>query len=184
MPDNLPPSPSESGEALSLLEKLVDTRILVLTLCLLFYIDIWLLKSGLNPTLITIENLADKIKLIPLFTVIIFILSFSLLMAGAFPVLRKFIGLLQIYFSNGISSSGSRTVAHKRLSDWSLALVSLSLYDAAIGFFTQNEYHGLSLYLGNVISADGFEAAIFRLSAVLFWLVCLALAIEVDNPLA
>jgi hypothetical protein len=182
MPNNSPPSPSESGEVLSLLEKLVDTRILVLTLCLLFYIDIWLLKSGLNPTLITIENLSDKIRLVPIFTVILFIVSFSILMAGVFPILRQFIGLLRLSFSNDISDTVSRSVTHKRLSDWSLALVSLSLYDAALGFFTQNEYDGLSFYLGNIISAEGFEAAIFRLSALLFWLVCFALAIKVDNP--
>lgn len=180
MADNSPPSPGESGEALSLLEKLVDIRFLVLTLCLLFYIDIWLLKSGLNPTLITIGNLADDIKLIQLFTVIVFILSFSLLMAGAFPVLRHIIGILRRHFSKRSSIAGSRDVAYERLSDWSLALVSLSLYDAVIGFFTQNEYRGLSLHLGNVISADGFEAVIFRLSAVLFWFACLGLAFDAD----
>jgi hypothetical protein len=180
--DNSSPSPSESGEALSLLEKLADIRLLVLTLCLLFYIDIWLLRSGLDPTIITVENVADKIKLVPLFTALFFILSFSLLMAGVFPVLRKLIGGLRIYFSKSVSISSSRTMAHKRLSDWSLALVSLSFYDAVIGFFTSSGYRGLSLHLGNVINADGFEAGVFRLSAVLFWLVCFALAVEVDEP--
>lgn len=183
MTDTQIPSPNDSSDALSFLEKLVDIRLLVLFVSLLFYIDIWIIKSKVDPTILTLDQLSVKIKAVPVFTVIIFFLSFSIVVGGFFPVFRKLIGLASLYVTSfNRSVSRGRSIAQQRLSDWALAFVCLSLYDLVVGLWSEGPYKGLSLHLVNIIGIDGFEAGFFRLIVGLFWIVCLLLAIEVDEP--
>jgi hypothetical protein len=86
------------------------------------------------------------------------------------------------YISDPASLS-SRSPEERRLSDWSIAFIVLSLYDASTGyFFVDYDYKGLAIFVLNILQSDGFEIVIFRLCVAVLWLVCLALAVEVDNP--
>jgi hypothetical protein len=175
---------SSGGKKLpSLLEKLVDWRFLVLLLSFFLYLDIWFLRTGLDPTSLTLESGFKAVKNVSVFTAVIFALSYSLLMAGFFPVFRKIIGLGQMYIRSSITLSNNQSLEDKRLSDWSLAFIVLSVYDAAIGyFFVESGYKGLAAFVLNFLQSDGFEVVIFRLCVAFLWLLCLSLAFEVDEP--
>ena len=176
MADDSIASPTTPDKATTFLEKLVDLRILVLWLCLFFYLDIWLIRLGYETESLTISNIAELSKAISVTSILFFLASFSLLMAGFFPALR----LLTIAVLAHIKPSkysGSSNPEHVRLSTWCFALVLLSGYDAARGWFS-NSYHGLAIHLIDIVQADGFESSIFRLSACLFWLFCLAAALQ------
>lgn len=166
----------------SLLEKLVDGKFLVLLLSFFFYVDIWLLHAGVNPTSFTVNSGYEGLKKISVFSLIIFVLSYSLLMAGFFPVLRKAIGLLRLWLQSNVTLS-KQTHEGQHLSDWSLAFVAFSIYDAANGYFSvASEYKGLAVFVLNFLQSDGLDIAVFRLCVVFLWLACAAFAIEVDDP--
>lgn len=166
----------------SLLEKLVDGKFLILILSFFFYLDIWLLHTSIDPTKMPLQAGYDAVKNVPIFSAVLFVLSYSLLMAGFFPVLRKVIGLAQLYLRSNIILS-SRSLEEQRLSDWSIAFIIFSAYDAAIGYFTPApSYSGLSMFILDLLHSDGLAAVVFRLSIAFLWLVCLALSFEVDDP--
>lgn len=165
----------------SLLEKVVDWKFLVLLLSFFLYLDIWLLRAGIDPRNLALDSGYEAIKKVHAFSAIIFILSYSLLMAGFFPALRKLIGLGQIYLRSGVTVS-NRTLEGKNLSDWSMALVAFSVYDAAIGYFSiESGYKGFAVFVLDFLQSDGFEVMIFRLCIVFLWLVCFSLSLEVDD---
>jgi len=166
----------------SLLEKLADAKFLILMLSFFCYLDIWLLRAGVDPTKITLQAGYEAIKNVSVFSAVLFVLSYSLLMAGFFPVLRKIIGLTQLYLRSSVTLS-NRPPEEQRLSDWAIAFIVFSAYDAAIGYFTAAPgYRGLSMFVLDVLQSDGLAAVVFRLSIVVLWLVCLALSFEVDDP--
>ncbi|WP_312271910.1 hypothetical protein [Pseudomonas sp.] len=172
-------SPGEKG--LSLIEKLVEVKTLVLILCLVFYSDIWIVRNGIDAKAYTFGNLLDSAKEVPLLTVILFLASFSGLMVGLFPFLRKVIGLLRIYFTDEVTPSNS-DLAHRKLCDWSFALVVLVLWDSGVGLLSEGPYKGLSIYLVDPISIDSAEAVVFRFTLLILFLGCLSFAISVDDP--
>jgi hypothetical protein len=167
----------------SLLEKLVDWKFLVLLLSFFLYLDIWFLRTGLDPTILTLESGYKAAKNVSVFTALIFALSYSLLMAGFFPVLRKIIGFGQIYIRSSVTLSNNQLLEDKRLSDWSIAFIVLSVYDATIGyFFVESGYKGLAAFVLNFLQSDSFEVVIFRFCVAFLWFVCLSHAFEVDEP--
>ncbi len=166
----------------SLLEKLADARFLVLMLSFFCYLDIWLLQAGVDPTKIALQAGYEALKNLPVFSAVLFVLSYSLLMAGFFPVLRKIIGFVQLYVRSSITLS-NRSPDGQRLSDWSIAFIVLSAYDLVLGYFiAAPAYRGLSMFVLDFLQSDGVAVVVFRLSIVFLWLVCLALTFEVDDP--
>ena len=161
---------------------MVDLRFLVLLLSFFLYLDIWFLRTGLDPTTFVLATGYEAVKKVPIFTAVIFILSYSLLMAGFFPALRKINRAVQVNFRTSQINFTNETLEDKRLSDWSIAFIVLSVYDAIIGYFyVESSYKGLSVFVLNVLQTDGFEVAIFRLCIFFLWLACLSLAVEVDR---
>ena len=175
------PSPTDAGDALTFLEKLVEVRLLVLALAGVFYLDVWALRANVDPTALTFEQLSKRIQETPVFSVAAFFLSFSVLVAAFFPAARMSIGILRVQcgFSSGFVREG-RTSAAKRLSDWAFALVSISLYDLIIGLLSTQAYQGLSWHITQIFSDDSFETVLFRLTSAIFWVMCVALALEID----
>lgn len=182
MNDSSVPSVSDSSDALSFLEKLVEVRLLVLALALVFYLDIWALRANFDPTTITLDQLSKHLQDVPVFQVAAFFLSFSILAGAFFPALRLLIGLLRVHFTDaGKFLRAARPAAEKRLSDWALALVSLSLYDLCVGLFSTGPYKGFGWYLVHIFESNALEPALFRVTAFFFLLACLFLAIEIDT---
>ena len=166
----------------SLLEKLADARFLVLMLSFFCYLDIWLLQSGVDPTKIALQAGYEALKNLSVFSAVLFVLSYSLLMAGFFPVLRKIIGLARLYVRSSVTLS-NRSPDGQRLSDWSIAFIVLSAYDLILGCFTTAPaYRGLSMFVLDFLQYEGVAAVVFRLCVVFLWLACLALSFEVDDP--
>lgn len=172
----------EGKKLSSLLEKVVDWKFLILMLSFFLYVDIWLLRVGVDPTTLALDSGYEALKKIPLFSAVIFILSYSLLMAGFFPALRKIVGLAQLYIRSSVSIS-NQSLESKRLSDWSFAFVALSAYDAITGYFgVKAGYKGLAVFVLDFLQSEGFEVVIFRLCVVFLWLACFSYATEVDDP--
>lgn len=181
MPESQLPSPTDSSDALTLMEKLVEVRLLILALAFLFYLDIWALRAKLDPMAITAEQLGKHLQAVPVFQLALFFVSFSILMGAFFPGARHLWGVLAISLGKaGRFTREGRTASAKRLSDWSLGLVALSLYDAIQGWLSEGSYRGLAHYLASLLEVNSFEVVLFRLTCALFWLVCLALAFEID----
>lgn len=166
----------------SLLEKLADAKFLILMLSFICYLDIWLLQAGVDPTKIALQAGYEALKNVSVFSAVLFVLSYSLLMAGFFPVLRKVIGLAQLYVRSSVTLS-NRSPDEQRLSDWSIAFIVFSAYDLILGYFTAAPgYRGISMFVLDILQSDGVAVVVFRLSVVFLWLVCLALSFEVDDP--
>jgi hypothetical protein len=169
----------------SMLEKLVDGRFLILLLCMCLYADIWFLEINVDPRSLSLSNAAEGIKNASVFSTALFLLSYALLMGGFFPVFRKFVCILRTHFSSSASSIRERSKEEKQLSDWSLAFIILSVYDAVVGhFYTALEYKGLVDFILDLIQHDGFSVLIFRISVVFLWFVCAGLACMNDSEYA
>lgn len=181
MQENPPSNPNYGGGLLSILEKLAEVRVLVLVLCLIFYLDIWLIRNNVNPVQITFDDLGVELALLPIYDVAIFFLSFSLLVGAVFPALRKLISFICLFVAHSISIKTNRTIERQRHSDWSLALVALSLYDLGAGVWSASSYQGLALYLVDLNNGDNLEIVILKIVSLLFWSACLALAFEIDD---
>lgn len=165
----------------SLLETIVEGRFLLLLLCFVFYLDIWLIQSGVNPTALTLKASYGALLSVSVFSFLLFIGSYSLLMVGFFPTLRQLIGFLRIYFQSQIHFS-KESVEGRRLADWSLAFVCLSAYSGILGFFfSEGEYRGLAVYILTFLTADGIAEGLFRLCVFVLWFFCFALAVRVDG---
>lgn len=182
MPDSQLPTPADSSDALTLVEKLVEVRLLVLTLAFLFYLDIWALRAKIDPMAFTAEQLGKHLQAIPVFELALFFASFSILMGAFFPAVRHIGQALYLLF--GGSSRFRRTnrdLGAKRLSNWALGMIAFSSYDLVLGSFGEGSYRGLAWYLAHLLENNSFELVVFRLTCMLFWLVCLAIACELDN---
>lgn len=165
----------------SSLERLTDARFLVLLISLFLYLDIWLLHFGIDPTKISLNKMFQELKHLDVFTLVIFVLSYSLLMAGFFPICRKIIGIIRIWIQSDVFLS-KKTTEGQRLSDWSLAFIVFSIYDAIYGFFCSNmDYKGFSIYIFNILQSNEFDIVIFRLSIIFLWFMCAMFAVEVDD---
>jgi hypothetical protein len=182
MPDSQLPSPTDSSDALTLMEKLVEVRLLILALAFLFYLDIWALHANVNPMTLTAEQLGRQLQAVPVFQLALFFASFSILMGAFFPAARVIYGGIAALLGKGKRfTREDRPPSAKRLSDWSLGFVAFSLYDAVVGWFSTGSYRGLALYLTQLLEPETFELTVFRLTTILFWVVCFILAVEVDR---
>jgi hypothetical protein len=177
-------SPSAVKSIPSLLEAVADLRFLLLLLCFVFYLDIWLLEANIDPLNLSLKETYKSLMSAPLFSLLLFIGSYSLLMAGFFPGLRKALGLLRLYVQSEVYLSAD-TEEKRRLADWSLAFICMSAYSGVLGFFfSDGEYSGLTIYVINILSSDGIAEIVFRLSVFFLWLYCFSLASNVDDQSA
>ena len=174
---------SAAKKSLALLESVVEGKFLILLLCFAFYLDIWLIQNSIDPTTLTLKGTFSSIQSIPIFIIFLFIASYSLLMTGFFPSLRKIIGLFRLYFQNRVYLSNKDT-EHRKLADWSLAFVCLSSCSGVLGYFYVDEgYSGLTAFVFNFLNADGIVESLFRLCIFILWLYCSSLAITVDDSI-
>jgi len=175
------PASSTAKAAHSLLENVVELRFLLLFLCFAFYLDIWLVEARIDPTNLSISTAYASLLTAPIFTVLLFIGSYSLLMIGLFPALRLLITWIR-FFAQSMVRITNHTKESKQLSDWSTAFVCLSVYDVIVGYSANEEiYKGLANFIFNVLLSDGFGELIFRIGAVLFWIYCLSQVFAVDD---
>lgn len=182
MSEETKPSPSVAKSALSMLETLVEARFLLLLLCFAFYLDLWLLQGGVDPTSLSLEESYGSLLSVSVFSFLLFVGSYSLLMVGFFPALRKLIGLARIYLQSEVHIAKGAADSRK-LADWSLAFICLSSYSGIVGcFITENSYKGLTVYVFTFLQADGVVESLFRVCVFFFWLICLAFAFRVDEP--
>ncbi len=156
-------------------------RMLVLGISLLLYADIWFVQSNVDPGVLTLEDGVSILRRASIMTVIMFMLSYSLLMAAAFPALRFIYAQLWSLIRPNSYMSENRSIEARRLSDWSVGVVLFSIWDSVAGYFSSaHSYQGLVLYVTNFLLSDGFTVTVFRVTAVFFMLFCLASAIERD----
>jgi hypothetical protein len=175
------PSAADSSDGLTLVEKLVELRLLVLGLAFLFYLDIWALRGGIDPMSFTADDLTKHIQAVPVFKLVLFVTSFSVIMGALFPALRSVYGLARVYFWPPQHSLATpRDASERRLSNWALGMVLLSAYDLYLGWLQTSGYRGAAWYLTQLLGSDSFEVTVFRLTCVGFWFVCVALAGALD----
>lgn len=173
---NISPSISPEG-SVTFLEKFVNMRILILFMCLIFYIDIWLLNGVVNIEAMSIEAFMDYIKKTPISNALIFFLSFSLMMGVTFPVVRLvLLKILAEFFSICLPVGTNES---KKFSDWSFAFVCLSLYDLIKGGFSEN-YRGLIIYLIDILNGRGFEVFVLVISMFGLWALCFFMIFQND----
>jgi hypothetical protein len=166
----------------SAMEKLVEIRFLVLMTTLVLYTDIWLLRNGVDPRAWTFATVTEHAKAVPILTGVVFVLIYSALMVGLFPFTRLFIGRLRLLCFSNSHVYEDRDADAKRLSDWSLAFVALSIYDLKLGYFSGFEtYKGLTLLITSFLQADPFEISVLRVSAIGLAFVIAAMAFDIDN---
>lgn len=176
------PAASIAKNASSILETLVEARFLLLFLCFAFYLDIWLLQNDVDLTTLSLKESYGVLLSVSLFSFLLFLGSYSLLMVGFFPTLRKVIGLARINIQSEVPIS-KETIDSRNLANWSLAFICLSAYSGFIGyFFSEGSYRGLTMYVLGFLQADGIPEALFRLCVFFLWLTCFAFAFRVDEP--
>lgn len=176
------PSPNDSSDALTLVEKLVEVRLLVLVLAFLFYLDIWALRAQVDPMTFTADQLGKHLQGVPVFKLVLFFASFSVLMGAFFPGVRHVGGVLRLWIGSADRFSRSnRDAGAKRLSNWALGMVAFSLYDLVLGWLAEGSYRGLAWYLAHLLENNSFELVVLRLTCMLFWFICLVMAWEIDD---
>ena len=119
----------------SLLESVVEMRFLLLIMCFAFYLDIWLVKYQIDPTSLTIGMAYKSILSTSVFSLLVFICSYSILMVGFFPTLRKAIPMLIMFFKSSVKIE-NHSKEEKQLANWSMAFVCFSSYSFLFGLFT------------------------------------------------
>ena len=182
MSEEAKPSAAVAKNATSILETLVEARFLMLLLCFAFYLDLWLLQSGIDPTSLSLKESYGALLSVSVFSFLLFLGSYSLLMVGFFPTLRNLIALARLYLQSEVHIS-RETADSRKFADWSLAFICLSSYSGIIGyFFTDSSYKGLTVYVLTFLQADGVVESIFRVCVFFLWLICLAFAFRVDEP--
>ena len=152
------------------LERLVDARMLILGISFLLYLDIWLINANLDPHQITIDGALGKMKLLSIGDVVVFVVSYSLLMSATIPAIRMvYVAFMLSFFSSG-SSSTEQSVEGRQLSCWSLGVVVFAVWDGWTGYFQYGRYRGAVAFLLDRLAGDGLATDVFRLSACLFFL--------------
>ena len=173
-------APSGTG-TITMLERLSQGRVLILLLSFCFYADLWLLTFNIDPRRLALGNGLSAVKNVPILTIAIFILSYSLLMGVLFPVARRLVGILRIAIQSNLTLV-KIDQEERLLADWSLAVVVLAATDALVGRSAPaHAYKGLALFVCNVLAPDSFVVNVARVCIALCCLACLMLAITVDG---
>ncbi|NRF63704.1 hypothetical protein [Vibrio coralliilyticus] len=164
----------------SLLESVVDIRFLVLLLCLISYLDLWLVSAQVNPKGLSLSSAYSLLLTTPVFDLMLFLGSYSLLVIGLIPASRGLLSLarLQVF---GTLSISNITKESKQLSDWAAGFVCFSSYGALSCLFLETgSYKGLLHFIVTFSSTNIFVGAVFKISFALFWLYCISLALRAD----
>jgi hypothetical protein len=182
MIDDSKPSSAAAKGIPSLLETAVELRFLLLLLCFALYLDIWLIENNVNPLTISLQEAYKGLLSTSVFSFLLFIGSYSLLMAGFFPVLRRLIGISRTLIQSSVRLFiGSEE--QSKLSDWSIAFVCLSSYNCLMGLFMASEdvYRGLAIHILSSLAGSGIAGVVFLLSIMALWFYCLSIATNVDE---
>lgn len=165
----------------SALERLVDARMFVLGMTFLWYLDIWVVHFGIDPTRTTFPDVLDHLKATPLGTFVICVGLYSFLMAIAVPGIR-FIWI-EVMTNYGPHRRGSRglTDGERQLSNWAFFLVMAMICDWFKGFNTPDAYGGISWYLIDYLSGDGGMIAFLRVVSLLSFIGCLIIAFKYES---
>ena len=156
-------------------------KVFSLLLCFLSYLDLWLVASHLDPTSLSISSTYGLLLKTPVFHLILFIGSYSLLMVGFFPALRGLFTIARLHIFGSISISNV-TKESKQLSDWAAGFVCFSGYGAIDSFFLGgSNYQGLANYMLTFSLVNSFVEVLLKVGIVLFWLYCVSLAIRADD---
>lgn len=181
MPSNPDDAVPDVASSITVLEKLSQGRVLILLLSFCFYLDTWLIAFNNDPATMTISASLSAAKSVPILTVAIFLLSYSLLMGLIFPVVRKLIGATRILIQQNLTLVKTER-EESLLADWSLSVVALAGIDAFMGWRApQHAYKGFVLFVGNVLAPDHFIINVARVCIGLCCLACLTLAFTVDG---
>ena len=163
------------------LEKLVDNRMLVLGVSLLLYFDIWMIHSNVDMGTVSFDTAMMKLKSVSIRTAIIFVVSYSMIMTVLMPVIRYVYSWCHLYYGEPRGSSEPRPAEERRLSDWALAVIILSIWDGLAGLLRDSgEYDGLAVFICQGLSPNDVVTAIFRVSVGFFLWFCLMMALEKD----
>lgn len=173
--------PSTAKGIPSLLESVVDIRFLVLLLCFVCYLDLWLVGKQIDPTTLSITSAYSALLSVPIFQIIVFIASYSLLMIGFFPMARGLLSFARLQIFHELSISNT-TKENKQLSDWAAGCVCFSAYGAVESSFAgAGAYKGLAHHVFNLSSSNPVIALFFKMGIFAFWLYCVHLALKADG---
>ena len=173
--------PESVQETISFLEKFVDFNFLVLILSAFLYSDIWVLRTGKDPRTIAFKQAGDLLQGVSVFTWGLFFLIYSFLMAGVIPALRKFLAIPIIWIKPESKVYKNRSLAERRMADWSLAVLIFSVYDGLSGFFVQSSYRGFVYWTVGSLKFDGMLETVFRISVIGLIIFCVAMAFSIDE---
>ncbi|WP_186143631.1 hypothetical protein [Burkholderia gladioli] len=163
------------------LGRLVDARMFVLGMTFLWYLDIWAMYSGIDPTSITFSDVLDHLKATPVSTFVGCIGLYSFLMALVVPGIRYvWVTVMSIYGPRG---NESRPLAddERELSNWAFFLVVAVVVDFCKGYATRGAYDGLSGYLIGLFSGEGFAIYLLGCAVCLSFLGCVILAFQYER---
>jgi hypothetical protein len=165
----------------SILEKLVDNRMLVLWAAFIQYFDIWLIASNTDMTAITVDSALLHIKAIDMRTVVDFVAIFSVLMCLVFPSIRYTYCILLAHYGSFRYVSRERTPDQQKMSNWAAATIGFGIWDLCSGALRPaGEYHGYFLYVTSQLEKSGLVSTIFAVSFMFFVLFCLGAAFDKD----
>lgn len=163
------------------LGRLVDARMFVLGMTFLWYLDIWVMYLGIDPTSTTFSDVLDHLKATPVSTFVGCIGLYSFLMALVVPTIRyAWVTFMSIYGPRG---KGSRPLAddERELSNWSLFLAVAVVVDFCKGYSVRGAYDGLSGYLIGLFSGSGYAISLLGLAVCFSFFVCLILAFRYER---
>lgn len=163
------------------LERLVDARMFLLGMTFIWYLDIWVLSSGFDPTTTAFPDALDHLKSIPIGTFVTSVGLYSFLMAVAVPGVR-FVWIA-VMASYGPYRPGSTplTAGERQLSNWALFLVAVAIYDLCESLVAPGAYKGISRYLIDYLAGDGAAPFFLRVASAPSFLGCLILAFKYEN---
>jgi hypothetical protein len=163
------------------LERLVDARMFVLGMTFLWYLDIWVINFGIDPTRTTFPDVLDHLKTTPLGTFVVCIGLYSFLMAVVVPGLRFVWVAIMTTYGPYRRESKPLTDSERQLSNWAFFLVTTAICDWCKGFTAPGTYNGISWYLIDCLSGDGVVTYFLRVASVLSFLGCLILALKYES---
>lgn len=174
------PSEDTTSQIASAIEKLVEAKYLILLLSFFLYLDIWLLHYGVDLTAIKVSEVSSRLSSVAALTGILFLISYSLLMAVFFPAVRViFSGFLVNVF--GMDYHLKRSFDTKRLSDWAMSLVAFSTWSGVVGASSRHlNYRGLVVFIVELAQTPNIVTVLFVLCAFALWGVCACLACQAD----
>lgn len=163
------------------LERLVDARMFVLGMTFLWYLDIWIIHFGIDPTRITFSEILDHLKVTPLGTFVVCIGLYSFLMAIVVPGIRFVWVAVMVAYGPYRGELKPLTDGERQLSNWAFFLVAAAICDWYKGLNAPGTYDGISWYLIDCLSGDGGMTFLLRVASLPSILGCLILALKYER---